>query len=107
MKYAVSPHAITKLCLISISFFAIGLMLYTAYRFRRDALLLLSRNAFSEPTTKEDAMRDDDRRDDDERPEREPTGPGTTAGGGAVRAGRRTDADDDERGAEERPEADR
>jgi hypothetical protein len=53
MKYAVSPHAITKLCLIGVSFFAIGLMLYTAYCYRRDALLLLSRNAFNEPTPEE------------------------------------------------------
>jgi len=40
----------TKLSLISISFFAIGLMLYTAYRYRRDALLLLTRHAFDKPT---------------------------------------------------------
>ena len=45
-------------------------------------------------------MRDDDDRRDDELPSDdpngEPTGPGTTSGGGAVRSGHRVDPDPDD-----------
>jgi hypothetical protein len=46
-------------------------------------------------------MPDDDQRKPEQQtgdaPEREPMGPGTTAGGGEVRAGRRVDAEDEQR----------